>query len=126
MPGTFAAMLKNEYLQIKALELAPDVFVCGQLFETDLKLIAEQGVRSIVNNRFDGESAGQPESANLEQTVLDLGMAYLYFPVDPVSITEQDVEAFARACEALERPLLIFSRSGRRSIKIWESAEALL
>ncbi|MEJ2273835.1 MAG: sulfur transferase domain-containing protein [Woeseiaceae bacterium] len=118
-------MLKQEYLQVKALELAPDVYVCGQLFETDLQLIAGQGVRSIVNNRFDHESTGQPLSANLERAAQDLGMAFLHFPVDLKSITDQDVESFARACEGLERPLLIFSRSGRRSIKIWEKAEGL-
>ena len=117
-------MLKQEYLQIKALELAPQVFVCGQLFETDLKLIAAQGVRSIVNNRFDDESTGQPKSADLAKAAEDLGMTFVHFPVDAVSITEQDVEAFAKACENLERPLLVFSRSGRRSIKIWERSES--
>ena len=116
--------MKQDYLQIKALELAPQVYVCGQLFEQDLKLVAKQGVRSIMNNRPDNESMGQPLSAELAKVAEELGMAFVQFPVNPRSITRQDAEAFAKACDELERPLLIFCRSGARSTKIWEMAES--
>ena len=116
--------MKQDYLQIKALELAPQVYVCGQLFEQDLKLVAKQGVRSIMNNRPDNESIGQPLSAELAKVAEELGMAFVQFPVNPRSITRQDAEAFAKACDELERPLLIFCRSGARSTKIWEMAES--
>ena len=117
--------MKQDYLQIKALELAPQVYVCGQLFAHDLQLVAKQGVRSIMNNRPDGETLGQPLSADLAVAAEELGMTYVYFPVNPRSITSQDVEAFAKACDDLERPLLIFCRSGARSTRIWELAEAI-
>jgi len=116
--------LKQDYLQIKALELAPQVYVCGQLFEQDLKLVAKQGVRSIMNNRPDNESMGQPLSADLAKVAEELGMVFVQLPVNPRSITRQDAEAFAKACDELERPLLIFCRSGARSTKIWEMAES--
>lgn len=117
--------MKQDYLQIKALELAPQVYVCGQLFETDLQLIAEQGVRSIMNNRPDNETLGQPLSADLAGAAEELGMTFVHFPVNSASITVHDVEAFAKACDELERPLLIFCRSGARSTKIWELAESM-
>lgn len=117
--------MRQDYLQIRALELAPQVYVCGQLFEQDLKLLARQGVRSIMSNRHDHESAGQPLSADLAKVAEDLGMTFVHFPVDARSITKQDIEAFAKMCDGLERPLLIFSRSGARSTKIWEMAESL-
>ncbi len=116
--------MKQDYLQIKALELAPQVYVCGQLFEQDLQLVAKQGVRSIMNNRYDDESLGQPRSADLARVAEELGMTFVHFPVDPRSITSQDVEAFAKACDELERPLVIFCRSGARSTRIWEMAES--
>ena len=108
---------------MRVLELAPQVYVCGQLFETDIGLVAKQGVRSIVNNRADGESDGQPSAADLAKVAEEHGIAFVHFPVDAKSISKEDAEAFMAACEELERPLLIFSRSGRRSIKIWEMAE---
>ena len=117
--------MRQDYLQIKALELAPQVYVCGQLFEQDLKLVAEQGVRSIMNNRADNELPGQPLSADLDRAAEELGMAFVHFPVKLGPISTQDVEAFARACAELERPLLLFCRSGARSTRIWEMAESM-
>ncbi|NIL93292.1 MAG: TIGR01244 family phosphatase [Woeseiaceae bacterium] len=117
--------MKQDYLQMKVLELAPQVYVSGQLYEHDIRLAAKQGVRTIMNNRPDGEAPGQPLSADLGRIAEELGMNYVYHPVDPRSITQQDVEVYAKACDGLERPLLIFCRSGARSTKIWELAESL-
>jgi len=68
---------------MRVLELAPQVYVCGQVFETDLKLIAKQGVRTIVNNRPDDEAPGQPSSANLAKAAEDLGITFVHFPIEP-------------------------------------------
>ncbi len=117
--------MKQDYLQIKALELAPEVYVCGQLFEQDLQLVARQGVRSIMNNRSDNETLGQPLSADLAKAAEDLGMTFVHFPITPGPVSREDVEAFAKACDDLERPLLLFCRSGVRSTRFWEMAESL-
>ena len=110
---------------MRVLELAPQVYVSGQVFEHDIRLAAKQGVRSIMNNRPDGESMGQPLSADLAKTAEEFGITFVHLPVDPRSITEQDVEQFAKACDELERPLLIFCRSGARSTTVWEMAESM-
>jgi len=109
---------------MRVLELGPQVYVSGQLFEHDIRLMAKQGVRSIMNNRPDGESMGQPLSADLAKTAEELGMTFVHLPVDPRAITKQVVEEFANACDELERPLLVFCRSGARSTTLWEMAEA--
>ncbi len=116
--------MKQDYLQIRVLELAPEVYVCGQLFENDVRLLARQGVRSIMNNRPDNESIGQPLAADLGRVADEAGMHYVHFPVNPVSITPQDAREFGDACDELERPLVIFCRSGARSTRIWEMAES--
>ena len=117
--------MKQDYLQMRVLELGPQVYVSGQLFEHDVRLMAKQGVRSIMNNRPDGESMGQPLSADLAIIAEELGMTFLHLPVDLRALTEQIVEEFAKACDELERPLLIFCRSGARSTTVWELAEAM-
>jgi sulfide:quinone oxidoreductase len=117
--------LKQDYLQMRVFELGPQVYVSGQLFEHDVRLMAKQGVRSIMNNRPDGESMGQPLSADLAKIAEELGMTFLHLPLDLRALTEQIVEEFAKACDELERPLLIFCRSGARSTTVWELAEAM-
>lgn len=117
--------MRQDYLQIKALELAPQVYVCGQLFERDMPLVAKQGVRSIMNNRADDETMGQPSSADLAKIAEELGMTLVHFPIDHGPMDKQQVEAFAKVCNELERPLLLFCRSGARSTRMWEASELL-
>lgn len=115
--------MKQDYLQIKMLEVAPQVYASGQLFETDLQLIARQGARSIVNTRPDGETEGQPSSEDLARAAEEYGIEFVSCPVDPGSISDDVAREFARVCEGLKRPLIVCSRSGALSTKIWETAE---
>jgi sulfide:quinone oxidoreductase len=117
--------LKQDYLQMRVLELAPQVYATGQLFETDLQLLSRQGVRSIVNTRPDGESEGQPASADLAKAAKEVGITLVHFPVDPASMTKEDAGAFMKTCDELDRPLMVCGRSGGQSTKIWETAESL-
>ena len=118
--------MKQDYLQMRVLELAPQVYVSGQLYEHDVRLAAKQGVRTIMNNRPDGEAPGQPRSADLAKVAEELGMAYVDHPVVLRTVTQEDVEAYAQACNAADRPLLIFCRSGARSTRMWEAAEDMI
>lgn len=117
--------MKQDYLQIRVLEMAPQVYVCGQLFETDMQLLAKQKVRTVVNNRFDDESTGQPTSSDLAKAAEEHGISFVHFPVDAIAISDEDLKAFAQIVDDLERPLFLFSRSGKRSIRLWEKAELL-
>ena len=116
--------MSGDYFRMRVLELAPRVFVTGQVFEHDLKVIAEQGIKSIVNNRPDGEAMDQPPNAALASAAGELGIEYVYVPVVSGKITPQNVDDFRQVCEKLERPLLVFCRTGARSTALWEMSEA--
>jgi sulfide:quinone oxidoreductase len=117
--------LKQDYLQMRVLELAPEVYASGQLFETDLQLLSRQGVCSIVNTRPDNELPGQHLSADLAKAAEGFGITFVQFPVDPGSMTPEIADALIKACDELDRPLLVCGRSGAQSTKIWETAESL-
>jgi sulfide:quinone oxidoreductase len=116
--------VKQDYLQMRVLELAPQVYASGQLFESDFQLLARQGVRSIVITRPDDESEGQPSSADLAKAAEDFGITVLHFPVDAGSMTREVAGAFMNACDELDRPLMVCDRSGGQSTRIWEKAES--
>lgn len=115
--------MKQDYLQMKMLEVAPQVYASGQLFETDLQLIARQGARSIINTRPDNESEGQSLSADLAKSAEEYGITFVHFPVDPGSISQETAEDFLKACDDLQRPLIVCARSGGLATRIWETAE---
>ncbi len=109
---------------MRVLELAPEVYSSGQVFETDLQLAAKQGVRTVINNRFDDETPGQPSSASLAKAAEEHGIEFVHFPVEPKSISDEQLVAYARMCDELKRPMLVFSRTGARSTRLWEMMEA--
>ncbi len=101
-------------------QLSERFFVTGQITENDLTEIAAKGFKSIVNNRPDDESPGQPKNDDLARVAAGLGMNYVYVPVVSGQITRQDVEDFNRACADLEGPVLLFCRSGARCTVLWQ------
>ena len=101
-------------------QLADGVFVTGQISEPDLAVIAGNGIRTVVNNRPDGETAGQPETDDLAEAAGKLGLEYVYFPVLSNGITPENVQGFAAMRDDLEGPILLFCRTGARSAKLWE------
>ena len=115
--------MKQDYLQIRVMELAPQVFVSGQIFEEDVRLLAKQGCRSIVCAEPDSDAPGQPQSADLARVAADEGVTFVHFPVEPGAISAEDAEAFARVCEPLKRPVHVFSRSVAHAIRLWEKSE---
>ena len=117
--------MKQDYLQIRVLEVAPQVYACGPLFESDLSLLAKQGVRSILNTRPDDESPGQPASTSLAKAAEEYGISCVHFPVvDARAMSDETAQEFARACADLERPMMVCGRSGGHSTRVWETAES--
>ena len=117
--------MKQDYLQIRVLEVAPQVYACGPLFESDLTLLARQGVRTILNTRPDDESPGQPESEALAKAAEEFGIKCVHFPVvDARSISAETAQEFVRVAEELERPMMVCGRSGGHSTRVWETAES--
>lgn len=100
--------------------LAPDVWAAPQIAFEDLPGIADLGVRLVVNNRPDGEDAGQPSSAEMEAAVRAAGLDYVHAPVAGMPGPDA-VRAVAAVLEAGE-PVLMYCRSGTRSTVTWALA----
>ena len=94
--------------------LAHDFAVAPQLTPDQVRALAAQGFRSVVNNRLEQEP-GQPPEAELRAAAADANLHYERLPVHPAQITIDDVARFAELIERLPRPILAFCRSGSRS-----------
>jgi len=101
-------------------QLSPQYFVTGQISASDLAELAENGFRTVINNRPDHEAPHQPLSDDIAAEAARLGLRYLYLPVVSGRLTERDVENFGRAVRDIEGPVLLFCRSGARSAALWQ------
>jgi uncharacterized protein (TIGR01244 family) len=105
-------------------ELDSSTLAGGQIAPGDVAGLARAGVVMIVNNRPDGEEAGQPAGAAIEAAAQAAGLAYRHIPVAG-QISPAQVEAMVEALDAAgEGKVLAFCRSGRRSAILWSLASA--
>lgn len=101
------------------IALAPGVSVAGRLDRADIEALAEAGVRTIINNRPDGEDPGQLPAAEAKELAGARGVAYHHIPITAASLTRADVDAFAATLRAAEAPVVAHCRSGTRSTLLW-------
>jgi sulfide:quinone oxidoreductase len=110
---------------VKFIELEPQVFVAGQIAEDDFAEIAASGFRAVVNNRPDGEAAGQMPDDVAAPAARRHGLDYVYQPVANLNVTEEvHVEAFRQSLDELPRPVLFYCRTGTRCTILWAQASA--
>jgi sulfide:quinone oxidoreductase len=107
-------------MTIKAL--SPNVSVSPQIAIEDVAAAANQGFRSIISNRPDGEEPGLPGWAEFEAAAREAGLEARHIPVVAQAISESDVATFEQALEQLPKPILAFCRTGTRSTILWALA----
>ncbi len=106
-------------------EMDPGTYVASQLVEEDFAEVAAKGFRSVVNNRPDGEAAGQLANADAEAAARRNGLEFRFMPVSCLNVTDDDkVEAFARLMRELPGPILFYCRSGTRCATLWTQVAA--
>jgi uncharacterized protein (TIGR01244 family) len=91
------------------------MLVSGQIAPHQVAELAAGGVTMLVNNRPDGEEAGQPLAAEIEAAAAQAGIAYRFVPILR-GIGPADIDAMDEAIDQCGGgKLLAFCRSGTRS-----------
>ncbi len=108
-----------EVLPMQAYKLNESITVCGQISEETVARIAELGYRVLVNNRPDGEEAGQPSSAQIQAAAERAGMEYHHMPVNGMTFPGEHLETMAVLFDDAERPVFAFCRTGTRCANLW-------
>ena len=101
------------------VSLGPELSVTGRLDRPDIEALARSGVRTIINNRPDGEDQGQLPAAEARRTAEAHGLAYHHIPITAATLSRADVDAFAAVLRAAPAPVVAHCRSGTRSALLW-------
>lgn len=100
-------------------QLNEDISVTGQISAADVATIAKAGFKSVICNRPDGESTGQPAADEIASAVKAAGLDYRYIPVVSGAITPDNVKDMAAALDDMPRPVLAYCRSGGRCANLF-------
>ncbi len=104
-------------------QVSPDLCIAGQLDPAAMAWAAQQGFRSVINNRPDFEAGPeQPANALIEAAAVAAGLAYAYLPVAPGYHSPEEIARFAELLETMPKPVLAFCRSGARTGRLFLAA----
>lgn len=107
--------------EVPNLNRFEDIYTAAQPRREDFEQLAEHGVRTVVNLRYDREYA-LDERALVEQ----LGMTYVELPWNgPQEMTDELQTQMRRMFEELERPVLVHCGSANRVGAVWISWRVL-
>src|SRR5262245_10522931 len=99
--------------------LTPELSVAGRLDRADIDALAQAGVRTIINNRPDGEDPGQLPAAEARRLAEAHGIAYHHIPITAATLSRADVDTFAAVLRDAPTPVVAHCRSGTRSTLLW-------
>jgi len=104
-------------------QLSSDVCVAPQLDPGAMAWAAQNGFKSVINNRPDFEGGPtQPTSAQIEAAAKAAGLSYAFLPVNGAYQSPEEIARFGELLNELPRPILAFCRSGARSGKLYHAA----
>ena len=104
-------------------QLSPDICVAPQLDPAAMAWAAQNGFKSVINNRPDFEGGPtQPTSAQIEAAAKAAGLSYAFLPVNGAYQSPEEIARFGELLNQLPRPILAFCRSGARSGKLYHAA----
>lgn len=106
-------------MPVQLFSLAPGINAAGGLDRADVDALAKAGVRTIINNRPDGEDLGQLAAADARRLAEANGIVYHHIPVTAATLSRADVDAFAAALQDAPKPVVAHCRSGTRSALLW-------
>ena len=105
--------------------MSHQVSFAGQITPEQVQEIADQGFKTIINNRPDGEAPDQPTSADIEAAAKAAGLAYKEISFAGSELNLPQDEEFADYFNQAEQPVLMFCRTGNRSNGLYEAAKQM-
>lgn len=99
--------------------------VAGQIDAADIGRLAAEGYGTIINNRPDGEEAGQLDHETAAAEAAKYDLVYRYQPVTNNSIDRKEVVDFHNSVTRGPHPVLAYCRSGTRCYLLWAATRVL-
>lgn len=99
-------------------------FVTDQVSLDEIRAFADQGYRTLISLRPDGEATDQPSSATISDAARAAGLAFAYIPTPRGNIPDTAADDLAQTLAKIDRPVVMYCRSGSRAARVWALAEA--
>jgi uncharacterized protein (TIGR01244 family) len=99
--------------------VAEDFWVAPQLQAADMAEAKQLGIRTVINNRPDGEAPEQMPADEASAAASAAGLDYVHVPVVSGGIFPDHIAQMKQAVDGHQGPFLAYCRSGTRSCYLW-------
>lgn len=94
--------------------IAENIAVSPQITVDNIASLKQQGFKTIICNRPDGEEPGQPSFAEIEAACTQNDLKAVYIPIINGPISYTAVNEFKQCLADSPQPVLAYCRSGTR------------
>lgn len=108
-----------------AVKINDRLTVAGQPDISQFSSLSDQGYKTIINARTDGEEASQPGNVQEKSAASAAGLAYSFIPVNGPTITEADIGAFQQTMAEAQGPVFAHCKGGTRALTLHVLGEVL-
>ena len=106
----------------KMKKINEELYIGSQISESDIQLLKEHGIKTIVCNRPDNEGQGQTNIDAIRNEANNHGLTVEYIPFAPLRLSMEDIKNFADLLESDKKPIFAYCLSGLRSEQIAQLA----
>ncbi|MBL4807995.1 MAG: TIGR01244 family phosphatase [Rhodobacteraceae bacterium] len=108
---------------MRVKEIQENFLVTSQITIADVADAKAAGFHTIICNRPDNESAGQPSANQIGRAAKKAGLKFFYVPMSHGGTAPETVPNFRKAVAAENGKILAYCRSGNRSSMLWRMAQ---
>ena len=106
----------------KMKKINEELYVGSQISESDVQLLKEHGIKTIVCNRPDNEGQGQTNIDAIRNEANNHGLSVEYIPFAPLRLSMDDIKNFSDLLKSDKKPIFAYCLSGLRSEQIAQLA----
>ena len=107
---------------MKIVQIDDKLSVSGQLTVSDVKHLANSGIKLLMCNRPDGEETGQPGFEEIEKAAIENQMSFVNIPCKGTNIPEHLLEEFVTVLDNSDNnndKIHAYCRTGNRCSVFW-------
>lgn len=109
---------------IPTTTVTDQLLVCAQPELADFQGLADQGIKTVICNRPDGEAPGQPSMDEIEAILAKQGIKLVRYPVNPATFPGTDLPALGKVFDGSEGKALAYCRTGTRCVNLWVASRS--
>ncbi len=101
------------------IQISEDFSISGQVSLDEIKTLANEGVKTLICNRPDGEEANQITCTEIIAAAKENGINFIHIPVAGKNIPTEPLNEFNQVIDSCDHKIHAYCKTGMRAAIFW-------